>query len=177
MRNGSERLIENVDPPQRLFLCEDERRVDANDIGIGHSDEAAFQRLMEERARDRLVQWSFGLAVGHELDADEQTAPAHVANEAVFFLHFLQRFEHDLSDSRRFLDELVLKDRLNRAKPRRGGQRIAAVARRTAAWLAEGRSRHALERRGDGAQRKAAAYALADRHNVGLQVKMVRGPD
>jgi hypothetical protein len=69
MRNASERLIEDVDPPQRLFLCEDERRVDANDIGIGHSDEAAFQRLMEERTSDRLVQWGFRLAVGHQLDA------------------------------------------------------------------------------------------------------------
>src|ERR1700683_909869 len=146
-RDCGEGLIEDVDSAQRFFLGEDERRIDANDIGIGHGDEAALERLMEERASDRLIQWGFGLAVGHHLDADHETATADVADEEVFFLHLLQGFEHDLSDARRILNELVLEDRLDRAKPRCGGQRIAAIARRTAAWLAEGRRRHALKGR------------------------------
>ena len=33
---------------QRLVLGDDERRVDANDVRIGHGDEAALQRLMEQ---------------------------------------------------------------------------------------------------------------------------------
>src|ERR1700677_1850775 len=175
-RDCGEGLIEDVDPAQRFFLGEDERRVDANDIGIRHGDEAALQRLMEERARDSLVERLLRLAVGDHLDADEKTAPAHVADEAIFFLQLLQGFEHDLSDARRILDELVLKDRRARADPRRGGERIAAVTRRTAAWLAEGRCGHAIERRGDGAQGKAAADALADRHDVGLQPKVIGSP-
>src|ERR1700733_13807225 len=131
---------------------------------------------MEERTSDPLLQWGFGLAVGHQFDADKEAAPAHIADEAVFFLHLLQGFEHNLSDARRILDELVLEDRLDRAKARRGGQRITAVARRTAAWLAEGRSGHTLKGRSDSAQGKAAANALADRHDVGLQPKVIGGP-
>ena len=44
------------------------------------------KRLMEQRAGDGLVQRLLGLAVGDHLDADQQAAAAHVADEAVFLL-------------------------------------------------------------------------------------------
>ena len=85
-RDRGEGLIEDVDPAQRLVLGDDERRIDANDVRIGHGDEAALERLVEERAGDRLVERLLGLAVGDHLDADQEAPPAHVADEAVLLL-------------------------------------------------------------------------------------------
>ena len=65
---------------------------------------------------------------------------------------------------------------LDRGKPRRARQRIAAIARRRAARLAERRGGHVLKRRRDPAHREAAADALADRHDVGLEAEMLGGP-
>src|SRR6202020_3005894 len=46
----------------------------------------------------------------------------------------------------------------------------------TTPWCAERRSGHTLKGRSDSAQGKAAADALADRHDVGLQPKVIGGP-
>src|SRR5580704_7505956 len=42
-RDRGERLVEDVHPKHRFVLSEDKRRIDADDIGIGHGDEAALQ--------------------------------------------------------------------------------------------------------------------------------------
>ena len=88
------------------------------------------QRLMEKRTGDGLVERLLRLAVGDHLNADEQTAPTHVADEAVFFLQCFRASSMTFPTRAEFSTSSVLKDRLDRAEPRRGGERVAAVARR-----------------------------------------------
>src|SRR5271155_4370723 len=59
------------------------------------------------------------------------------------------------------------------AAPARG---LPPMAGRGAARLAERRGGHVLKRRRDPAHREAAADPLADRHDVGLEAEMLRGP-
>src|SRR4029078_4174878 len=99
-RDGTERLVKNVDAAQRLILCNHQRRIDADDVRVRHRDKAARQGLMEKRERDGLVERLFGLAICHHLDADHQAAPPHVADEPVFLLQLLQGVEHHLDRAR-----------------------------------------------------------------------------
>src|SRR5580700_522419 len=175
-RDGGERFIEDVDAAHGFVLADDQRRVDANDLRIRHRNEAALQRLVEQSAGDGLIQRLLGRAIGDHFDADHQAASADVADEAVFLLQLLQGGEHQRSNPGRIFDQPVLENSLNGAKTGRGGQRIATVARRASARLAERLGGHALEGRGDGTEGKAAADPFADRHDVGLEAELLRRP-
>src|SRR5262249_38582024 len=94
MRDGSKCLIKDIDAAHCFILADHERWVDANDVRIGHRDEATLQGLVEKRSGNGLIQWDLGCAIGNQLDADHQAASAHISDETIFFLQLFEGSEH-----------------------------------------------------------------------------------
>src|SRR5258705_3668834 len=117
-------LVENGEPVERSLLADDERRVDADGRRIGHGGETAPETLLVERLRHVLAEGLLGAAVLHELDAEHQTAAAHLAHAPVFLLERLQACEHDRAHALGILDEGLLENDLHRGQPRRRRKRI-----------------------------------------------------
>src|SRR5215475_14010205 len=89
--DGGKRLVKDVDAAHCFILGDDERRVNANNVRIGHCEEAALQSLMKESSSDNRIERHLGRAIGNEFNADHQTTSAHVSDETVFFLQLLKR--------------------------------------------------------------------------------------
>src|SRR6476646_9265346 len=175
-RDSGKRLIEDVDTAHCFVLSDDQRRVNANNVRIRHCDQATFQRLMEQGAGNRPIQRHLGRAIGNQFDADHQATSTDVADEAIFVLQLLECIEHQRADPGGIFDELFIEDGLDGGQAGRSGQWISAVAGRTPTWLSERFGGHTFERRRDGTEWKTAAYALADRHDVGLKAELFGRP-
>src|SRR6266852_8845961 len=89
-RDGSKRLIKDINTAHCFILADDKGWVDPNDMRIRHRDEAALQRLVEKSSGDSLVQRLLGRAIGNQFNANHQTASAHVSVKTVFFLQLLE---------------------------------------------------------------------------------------
>ena len=163
-------------PLQSLVFGDDQRRVDADDARIGHGDEAALERLVEEGAGDGLVERRLGLAIGDHVDADHQAPPRTSPMKRYLSCRRLSASSITAPTRAEFSTSFSSRMASTAPRPGGGGQRIAAVAGRAPARLAERLGGHALKGRSDPAQREAAADALADRHDVGLEAELVGGP-
>src|SRR5499426_725390 len=128
-----ERLVENREPRERGILADSERRVDADRRRVGHGDETPAQTFLIERLRHRLGERLLRRPVAHQLDSEHEALTAHVTDAAVLFLQLLEAAEHHLAHALGVLDEILLQDDLERGEAGRGGQRVAAVARRAGA--------------------------------------------
>src|SRR5262245_2732720 len=171
-----ERLVENREPRERGILADRERRVEADRRRVGHGDETPAQTFLVERLRHRLGERRLGRPVAHELDSEHEALTAHVTNAAVLFLQLLEAAEHHLAHSLGVLDEILLQDDLERGEAGRGGQRVAAIARRAGARVGPGLRGRGLLAGDHAGQRKAAAHPLADRHDVGHDPVVLGAP-
>src|SRR5207244_11829110 len=154
--DGADRLVENLEPFEGGRLVDRERRVDPDGRRVGHRDEPSPQAFLEELLGDVPPEKLLRLAILHELDGEEQALPAHVADDPVLLLQGLETPEHDGPDARGILDEVLSRDDLERRQARRGGERVASVARRASARVRERLVLRQLVRRDEGRQRKAA---------------------
>src|SRR5215471_16279016 len=174
--DGSKRLVKNVDAVRGLVLVDDQRRIDANGMGIRHRDETTFQRLVEQGTGDGRIQRLLSALIGNHFNTNHQTAPPHVPDKAVLLLQRFKAIEQQRSHPRRVFDQVFLENDFHRAETGGSGQWVPAVARRASAWLAKWLGGHALERGCNGAEWKAAPDPFSDSHDVGLDVELLGGP-
>ena len=81
-----EHFVENVDAGFGLRFGDHERWVDSNLWEIGHRDQSALEAFGEDQLGDFFAEQFLGFEIAHELDADQQSLAADVADEFVFFL-------------------------------------------------------------------------------------------
>src|SRR5206468_967730 len=153
--DGGEGLIKDIDAAHCLVLADDERWINANDVRIRHCDEPSLQYFVEKSPGNSALQRCFRRAIGNQFNANHQTTTAHVSDKTVLFLQRLQADDHQRSDSSRISDQFFMDNELNSTQAVSSSQRIPAVAGRTPARLSERFGGHAIEGRGNGADRKA----------------------
>src|SRR5436309_2632218 len=173
---GAERLVEDREPGQCLLFADHKRRVDADRGRVRHRDQAAPQALLVERLGDGLRERFLRRPVADELDAEHQPAAAHLAHAPVFFLQRLEPGEHDLADALGVGDEVLFEDDLERGEPRRGGERVAAIARGAGTRVGPGLASGDRVRGDHAGERKSPAHALADGHDVRNHAVVLRAP-
>src|SRR5213596_1008617 len=173
---GAERLVEDREPGQCLLFADHERRVDADRGRVRHRDQAAPQALLVERLGDGLRERFLRRPVADELDAEHEPAAAHLAHAPVFFLQRLEPGEHDLADALGVGDEVLFEDDLERGEPRRGGERVAAIARGAGTRVGPGLASGDRVRGDHAGERKSPAHALADGHDVRNHAVVLRAP-
>ena len=110
-----------------------------------------------------------GLPVAHELDADHQAQPAHVADQRVLLLERAQPLEQVRADGGRVRDVLRLQQ-TDRGVGRRAGDRIAAER----AGMGPRRPRHDVGAGARDAERQARRDPLRDVDDVGLAARSAR---
>src|SRR5204862_145278 len=77
--DGSQGLVQDREPRQRLLFADHERRVDPDRGRVRHGDEAAAQTLLVERLRDGLRDRRLRGPIGDELDPEHQALASHLA--------------------------------------------------------------------------------------------------
>src|SRR5512144_1770899 len=171
-----QRLVQDGQALAGEVLGDEEGRIDPDRRRVGHRHEPAPQALLVEIAGDVLADRLAGLPVLDQLDPEQQTPATHLADGAVLLLEALELGEHDRAHPVRVLDQVLVEDDLERGEPRRGGERIAAVARRAEAWIGP-RLGGGQGVGGDHAgEREAASHPLAHRHDVGHDALVVGAP-
>src|SRR4029450_9899417 len=128
-----ERLVENRGPRERRVLTGGERRVDADVRRVGHGDETPPEAFLVERLRHRLRERLLRHAVAHQLDPEHEALAADIADAPVLFLQLFRAPEHPLAPALGVLPRTLLQDDLEGGETGRGGERVAAVARRAGA--------------------------------------------
>src|SRR5690606_29920201 len=113
---GTDRFLENVERPKHLVGGYRQWRREGQNIAhCRREGQPAIQRGVHDRLREIIVRLLRG-AILHQLDAEEQTAAAHIADGGQLALHFLEAFEGDFADPARVLDQIFLLDDLDRGE-------------------------------------------------------------
>src|SRR6476469_645673 len=159
-----EGLVEDGETLAGQLLGDDEGRIDPDRRGVGHRDEAAPEALLVEVEGDLLVERPSALPVLHQLDTEEQAAPAHFPDGAVLLPEAPELREQDRPHPLRVRDQVFLQDDLERGEAGRGGERVAPVARRAEARVRPRLGAHEGGGRDHAREGKAAAHSLAHRH-------------
>jgi hypothetical protein len=115
------------------------------------------------------------LAVLHQLQPEQQTAAAHVADQRVAPLHLVQPRQRLRADPGRVVDQAFALDHLERGQRGRGGDRVLLVRVVPVGLLSDDVQIVPCQAGSD--RQYAAAQGLAEHHDVGYRAVVISGEE
>src|SRR5215207_6499119 len=119
--HGAEKFVQQVDCIGELFLPDDERRREEDEVAAKRKRNVGIQsvsyEVYESRVRVRpFAEWLASLPISNELDHRKQTvAAAHIADNRVTCLESLQACEQLLAERSRSCDQIFAFIRFQRS--------------------------------------------------------------
>src|SRR5207249_10703726 len=80
LARGLQRLVEDGEAGEGRLLADDQRRVDADGVGVGHGDEPPPQAFLVQGPRELPRDGLLALAVSDQLDPEHEALAADLAD-------------------------------------------------------------------------------------------------